>query len=232
MTLESKVINMSGKYLHNYSKKYHFHIGGIKRFLSSKCIVLDLGCGDGKAKELVELWGHEYLALDIEKHDIENFVLGTGLNLPFKNDSFNAILCLKVLEHVPEPHIFIKECYRILKPNGIFIGSAAFLEPYHASSFYHFSPLGIHKLLEDCGFEVLDIAPGLSCFQSISQMMFSMNVAGEIGKIFGDILMIIKRFLAYIYCKITNQMSLFQKHIKFDKFRYSSEFSFIGMKSK
>ena len=46
-----------------------------------------------------------------------------GLALPFRNESFNTIFCLEVLEHVKEPSIAIEEIFRILKKKGSFIGT-------------------------------------------------------------------------------------------------------------
>lgn len=39
-------------------------------------------------------------------------------NLPFKDDSFDVILCNHVLEHIPNDIQAIKELYRVLKPGG------------------------------------------------------------------------------------------------------------------
>jgi len=39
-------------------------------------------------------------------------------NLPFKNDSYDVILCNHVLEHIPDDTKAIQELYRVLKPGG------------------------------------------------------------------------------------------------------------------
>jgi len=41
--------------------------------------------------------------------------------LPFKDDEFETILNFETLEHLPGPEIFIKELYRILKPDGYLV---------------------------------------------------------------------------------------------------------------
>ena len=38
--------------------------------------------------------------------------------LPFINNEFETILSFESVEHLPNPSVFIKELYRILKPNG------------------------------------------------------------------------------------------------------------------
>lgn len=39
-------------------------------------------------------------------------------NLPFKDNSFDVILCNHVLEHIPDDTKAMQELYRVLKPNG------------------------------------------------------------------------------------------------------------------
>ncbi|GAA4315598.1 hypothetical protein GCM10023164_11780 [Christiangramia aestuarii] len=39
-------------------------------------------------------------------------------DLPFKNESFDFILCNHVLEHIPDDRKAMEEIYRILKPGG------------------------------------------------------------------------------------------------------------------
>jgi len=39
-------------------------------------------------------------------------------NLPFNNNSFDVILCNRVLEHIPDDTKAMKELFRVLKPNG------------------------------------------------------------------------------------------------------------------
>jgi len=40
-------------------------------------------------------------------------------NLPFKNDSYDMILCNHVLEHIPNDTKAMQEIYRVLKPGGL-----------------------------------------------------------------------------------------------------------------
>lgn len=52
--------------------------------------------------------------------------------LDFQDDSFNAIVCWSVLEHVPDPARAIREMYRVLRPGGLIWVQLPFLFPYHA----------------------------------------------------------------------------------------------------
>ena len=64
--------------------------------------------------------GDEWVNLDIKKFDDLN-VIGNGLALPFKNDSFDEIHCVHVLEHLTrdKPPVMLKEMHRVLQPGGV-----------------------------------------------------------------------------------------------------------------
>jgi len=84
---------------------------------------LDIGCSDGKvAKALNEDIGN-VIGMDIdipEEHEKSIPLLkGDGCNLPFSNNSFNLVVYLNVIEHIPNPELSIKEVSRCLNDNGI-----------------------------------------------------------------------------------------------------------------
>jgi SAM-dependent methyltransferase len=46
---------------------------------------------------------------------------GSVLNLPFKTDTFDAVLCQHTLMNIQDKPTALKEFYRVLKPGGILI---------------------------------------------------------------------------------------------------------------
>lgn len=64
-------------------------------------------------QDLVEIWEHSISTkpnLTIEKVDMQN--------LKYKNASFDKVVCISSIEHVPNDRQAIKEMMRVLKPDG------------------------------------------------------------------------------------------------------------------
>ena len=88
----------------------------------------------------VDKYDHSSL---IDRHDdVED--------LQFPDNSFNAVVCWSVLEHVPHPQRAIAEMHRVLKPNGQIWVQLPFLFPYHADphDFWRVTPNGLRVWME------------------------------------------------------------------------------------
>jgi len=87
---------------------------------------LDIGCGLGVMLEKLSQISEEVVGLDIvnntETTKLILFDLNSG-KLPFKDESFDLIVCTEVLEHLCYPHQVLKEISRILTADGYFVVS-------------------------------------------------------------------------------------------------------------
>ncbi|MCK5021956.1 MAG: class I SAM-dependent methyltransferase [Candidatus Pacebacteria bacterium] len=62
-------------------------------------------------------------------------IIGDVMNLPFKDGSFDCIICLETLEHVENPFKAMNEIHRTLKSGGMFIGSTPFSHKLHGEEY-------------------------------------------------------------------------------------------------
>jgi SAM-dependent methyltransferase len=67
-------------------------------------------------------------------------VLTVNQRLPFKDDVFDAVLSLHVLEHVPDPFRCARELYRVLKPGGTLFAVTPMVVPEHGYPHHFFNP--------------------------------------------------------------------------------------------
>ncbi len=66
-------------------------------------------------------------------------VLGVGEELPFRDNSFDAVLTLAVLEHVKDPFKCARELSRVLKPGGTLYAAVPFLQHYHGYPHHYYN---------------------------------------------------------------------------------------------
>jgi len=105
---------------------------------SDKDIILDAGCGYGMYAFELSKKAKMVIGVDIQQEDIElankikkinncnniNFHVQDITNLEFKNEYFNKILFLAVIEHIKNDKKALKELNRVLKRNGLLVIAA------------------------------------------------------------------------------------------------------------
>lgn len=158
--------------------------------------VLDVGCGGGLLTEAMGREGARATGLDLSAdlvdvarlHLLETRQSGAQLDVDYRLQSvedlaalepasFDAITCMEMLEHVPDPASILAACERLLKPGGqLFVSTinrtpAAFaLAIVGAEYLARLLPAGTHdyrkfirpseltRVLRDLGLEVDDVS--------------------------------------------------------------------------
>lgn len=131
--------------------------------------LLDFGCGEGALENWLKtaFANVHYTGVDIASSPEVNQRPATnaydcydGSVLPYGDQLFDIVYSNQVLEHVRSPDQSVSEIFRVLKPNGFFIGAVSYLEPYHSFSIFNVTPYGLFRLLSDHGFCVQSITAG------------------------------------------------------------------------
>jgi len=138
-------------------------------------ILLDYGCGGQPYRELFSRFVTQYIGADVApaegiKLDLL-FRAGEPLDLP--DHSVDTILSSQVLEHVPDPHIYLSECKRLLRPAGRLIISVPMQFRQHEKpyDFLRFTRFGLENLLQREGLQVLDLRPCGGAYALLGQIL-------------------------------------------------------------
>lgn len=118
-----------------------------------------------------------------ESWEARNFdIISDITSIPEPDSAFDAVLCTEVLEHLPYPELAIHEFSRLLAPGGILILTAPFC------SLTHFAPYHFHtgfnrffyeQVLDDAGFEVLEITGNGNYFEYVAQEIRRLPTVAE-----------------------------------------------------
>jgi len=99
--------------------------------LKKNDVCLELGAGAGTVMQVINNAGYKVIGIDKSErmvknavdHEIQNMVRGNGFNLPFQNETFDAVFSWgNTLGPIPgeENRLqMLKEARRVLKPGGI-----------------------------------------------------------------------------------------------------------------
>jgi SAM-dependent methyltransferase len=142
--------------------------------------VLDVGCGFGGYGRALIAAGYDWLGVEVKASDcVELARLGLphrqvdGNSLPFPDQSFDATLCVEVLEHIEQTEPFLREIRRVTRKRFLLSVPNLELIPYlhrHAVVPWHllegdhknfFTRASLHRLLSQHfrNVEVLSYAP-------------------------------------------------------------------------
>lgn len=159
--------------------------------------VLDLGAGKSPYKIFFKN-ASEYLRLDNRDYKNIDIVADITKKLPIKNNSFDSVVCIQVLEHVKNPKFVVNEICRVLKNNGRCLLTTHMAAPLHGEpyDYYRFTKYALKDLFKDFKYTEVKVSGGaaLSIFQlivwGVSQklpgfiskpLIFTLNCLGKIS---------------------------------------------------
>lgn len=197
-------------------------------------LLLNVGCGEGGDKRFLLSQGFQVIGTDTFI-SLGSDLISDGHFLPFADSVFDIVTSIKVLEHLHTPGQAISEIARVLKSEGYFIGSVAFLEPFHADSYFNMSHLGIAYLLRNHGFEIEELFPGWDFMQAIFRNLIPRSywlrpafklMAGVLLGIRGLGLQLIRRNKAVKIPGVKKSFSV----IQMDKLKFAGSIAFKARK--
>ena len=136
---------------------------------------LDIGCSLGVTVESAKSRGWDAVGVDVSQDAVAlcrqqglNCVTSDGLELPFEDESFDAVTSWHVIEHVADIRATLAEWRRVLRVGGVLAietpdasslrvrlqgaGYRRFWKPHHS---YTFTPRTLGKFFRQAGFELV-----------------------------------------------------------------------------
>ncbi|GGC50945.1 class I SAM-dependent methyltransferase [Chelatococcus reniformis] len=136
-----------------------YELDQVKQYFSGK--VMNAGCGNRDLTGIMK----DYGAVEVINYDIASTIpgaiIGSLVNTPFEDNTFDSIICNAVLEHVPRIDDVMKELARTLKPGGFLVVGVPYLQPYHLSptDFRRYTRDGLVELGELHGLNTVEVLP-------------------------------------------------------------------------
>ena len=125
------ILNKSEK---KYKTSIQLYYHAVKNLHLKNKIILEVGSGrGGGANFITNRWRpKKYYGLDLSENATSfcksfyknpqlEFINGNALDLPFSSNYFDAVLNIESSHTYPSFEKFLKEVYRVLKPNGTFV---------------------------------------------------------------------------------------------------------------
>ena len=164
--------------------------------------LLDLGCssgsflasmrGDAWSLHGVEMSANEAAAAEARTGG--KIFVGSVLDAPFQPESFDAITCFDVLEHIYEPHRVMAKVSYWLKPGGVFYIHVPNIDSAEARMFgsywhglelprhlFHYSPASLQFLAESVGLRPLSLETRRNPAVGVSLRYVWDDVFGAVG---------------------------------------------------
>jgi len=116
-------------------------------------MVLDIGCGQSPYKHLLNKTKTVYKGIDVAEatsfgYHNEDITIFDGEIIPFSDDTFDALICTEVFEHVYNFQKLADEMYRVCKKDAKAIVTIPFSARYHyiPYDYFRYTPSALVKI--------------------------------------------------------------------------------------
>ncbi len=181
---------------------YRLILDVLEPYLAKGKRVLDIGCGAGTLSFYIAKRGNQVVGIDISLNSIrtcclsvknlglENNVEFRQLNFPKDpiKGCFDLVLCIEVLEHLPEDKKAINYIFKLLLPNGIaIISTPSKNAPLYRLSYSknfdrkvghlrRYSENELKTIVSESGFKILEVRKTEGVLRNF---LFLNNIAGK-----------------------------------------------------
>jgi SAM-dependent methyltransferase len=125
--------------------------------LDKNAVILDVGCGHGDFSKILST--RECIYLDIVPYPEAHLACDLTKTIPFRSESFDAIVLMNVLEHVFEAQQLLLTLKSLLKPGGVVIITIPFLLKIHHGpfDFQRYTHYALRKIADDLCLECVKL---------------------------------------------------------------------------
>lgn len=159
----------------------------IGRLASGNCdTVLDYGAGNSPYRHLFNC--RRYITADVEQNESNSIDILLDKQhpaLPLAPGSVDIVLCMDVLEHVPDDKALLQLLHGVLKPGGTLILGIPFIyrEHEYPNDFRRYTSAGIERLLIGHNFSILSLNKLGNAFYVAAGLLYErMIMNGEIDR--------------------------------------------------
>lgn len=192
-----------------YLKTFQKRMALVSRWLPPQARILDVGCAAGYFLRIAQQHGHDVhgvelsAAIAVEAQQAlgqDRVHVGTLAEAMRGKDyaerSFDLVTLWDVIEHIPTPQEVLQQVRTLIKPGGRLLLETQNVASRwarllgrrwhhykHDEHLFHFDPRTIRRLLDECGFRVLEI--GSAYAGKYVSFAFLAERAGRLGRVPG-----------------------------------------------
>lgn len=176
--------------LNAYNPDYSLRRYYVDRFYAEQVAQLPAG------SLVLDLGGHRFAKrgqFNIESLDVrviyvnlvstrQPHVVADASNLPFRDHSFDAVICSELLEHVSSPSLVLKEVFRVLKKGGVLFATVPFVFPFHPDpvDYFRYTNMCLEMMLGEAQFADFSVKQQGRFWSVMTDMVRGLTLEGRI----------------------------------------------------